>query len=141
MPKGWYIVNKLPFQIKRGDLIAICLHDNDFINLAIDRKYLTQLATSPCPQHGEILFKRVLGVESDHYKVQNNYVYINNTLIPNSKIHFTDHNHLLLPHIESGILSKDQLLVFGATNDSLDSRYFGVMYKSDVIGYVYNFGK
>lgn len=140
MPKGWYIVNTLATSVKRGDLVAICLTNLEMVDMSIKRGYTIQFASSQCPLHAEVLFKRVLGIRSDSYSVKNKMVYINDRKVENSNIQESDHNKRPLPHIVNGVVMSGEVLVFGDSVDSFDSRYFGAIGESGVVGRVYRIG-
>ncbi|WP_139454153.1 signal peptidase I [Campylobacter armoricus] len=80
------------------------------------------------PQKKEILLKKIVAVSGDFVEVNKQGVFINKTLMPNSKIFSFDSkgNPLKFKPFKHR-LKKNELFVMGENIKSYDSRYFGVI--------------
>lgn len=77
--------------------------------------------------------KRVIGVPNDKVSIKNNKVYINDKLLDEPYIISSTNSS----DKDYGILGKDEYFVLGDNReDSADSRRFGFVKKSDIIGKV-----
>ena len=67
--------------------------------------------------------------------------YVNNIKLIDSRIHSLDYDNNYMMHLENGyrkILDKDEYFVFSnVISRSLDSRYFGIINKNNIIGKAY----
>jgi conjugative transfer signal peptidase TraF len=90
-----------------------------------------------CQNGYKILFKKIVGVESDIIEV-NNKVFINGQLIKNSIVQIHISNGISLsPCFGKHILKKDNFFVMSDFNlQSFDSRYFCEINRSDILGVV-----
>ncbi|MBZ7936327.1 signal peptidase I [Campylobacter sp. B0100352/1] len=80
------------------------------------------------PQKKEILLKKIVAVNGDFVEVNNQGVFINKTLMPDSKIFSFDSegNPLEFKPFKYK-LKENELFVMGENIKSYDSRYFGVV--------------
>ncbi len=108
MPRGLY-------QIVKDDNIS----KNDLIIFTI-------------PNKSEQLLKKVVAVENDFVVVNSKGVYVNHTLLPNSKIFNVDSNgNPLTPHLLDQVLKPGEFLALGEHIQSYDGRYFGIINTQD----------
>lgn len=78
------------------------------------------------------LIKRVIGVEGDKVQIKDGGLYLNDKLI--------EHDFYVFPESDNMVytVEKDKLFVLGDNIlDSEDSRYFGTIYKTNMIGKVF----
>ncbi|EAL3652603.1 signal peptidase I [Campylobacter coli] len=80
------------------------------------------------PQKKEILLKKIIAVNGDFVEVNTQGVFINESLLPNSKIFLFDSEGNLLEFKPfKRKLKENELFVMGENIKSYDSRYFGVV--------------
>jgi len=81
------------------------------------------------PEKSEQLLKRVIAAENDHIVVNQDGVFLNSVLIPNSKIfYFDSKGHPLTPKFMDRTLTKNEIFAMGEHIQSYDSRYFGIVH-------------
>ncbi|EAI9929506.1 signal peptidase I [Campylobacter jejuni] len=80
------------------------------------------------PQKKEILLKKIVAINGDFVEVNNKGVFINKTLMPDSKIFSFDSegNPLEFKPFKRK-LKENELFIMGENIRSYDSRYFGVV--------------
>lgn len=88
-----------------------------------------------------LLVKRVIATEGDTIKFENGFVYLNNKLLQEDYLDENVYTNINSEHtlIESNeyLIGKDSYFVMGDNRDeSNDSRYFGSIYKNDILGKV-----
>jgi conjugative transfer signal peptidase TraF len=129
--------------IKRGTYLAI-----PYINLAKGNTYIVclkgksnyltimsklGLPKGECDNGYESLLKRVVATPGDYVAVDNQGVFVNNTLINNSKAEISHNEIMLHPQIGYKQKLKDgEFFVMGDTVRSFDSRYFGPVTSKDI---------
>lgn len=139
LPIGYYMVRDIHFtnirkSIYYGNLVQVCISDNSIARLAIQRKYLRSQKNA-CLNGTEFLLKRIIGLPNDVINIKNRHIYVNNYLIPNSKINLKDSKGNIMPNLlESQIIPQNKVLLLGETLDSFDSRYIGLFDISDIHG-------
>lgn len=86
------------------------------------------MGDSQIPQKKEILLKKIIAVNGDFVEVNTQGVFINENLLPNSKIFsFDSEGNLLEFKPFKRKLKENELFVIGENIKSYDSRYFGVV--------------
>ena len=106
MPLGLYQFSQGNTNIVKNDLIVFNIH-----------------------QTSDQLLKKVVGIENDHVVVNQEGVFLNGTLVANSKIfRFDSKGHPLTPKLLDKILVKNEIFAMGDHIQSYDSRYFGTVY-------------
>jgi conjugative transfer signal peptidase TraF len=122
-PRGWYAVTPVD-HLKVGDLIVVEL-DDDTAALAAERQYL--------PQHVPLL-KRIAAMAGQRVCVNHGDVIIDTFIA--AQVHATDYKGRTLPRwSECRPLATDEIFLLSNTSDaSFDSRYFGPVRLSQVIG-------
>lgn len=137
MRVGAYLYVKQFSRSSKGDVVAACISDTRLRRLALERKYVEHMNSSPCRDKSEVIVKNVIGVAGDIISIHNGYIFINNHMVMNSNIHQVDSHGRYLPHFQESIIPAQQYFLLGETNDSFDSRYFGLISESDILGNVY----
>lgn len=139
MPVGMYIIqmdinhNKL----QHGDLVAVCVPDKLFSQLAISRKYLSRGA---CHYGTAFELKELSGLPGDFYLAEStSLIEINHRVIPNTMQLLEDSTgaRMYSKLNPTGKLIESEYLVFGHTYNSFDSRYYGIVPKQFIIGKAY----
>ncbi len=112
----------------RGDLALVCLPE-DFVTRHQLDEQVTRTVANTC---GGIvpLLKRVVGVPGDRIGINGGGITINHTLLPNTARIISP----TIPMDRRYVLPADQYILAGDTGNSLDSRYFGEIDASWVIG-------
>ncbi len=121
VPIGWYLVAKR--QPNLGDIAVI--RPTEWIEIyASSRDYLPLQAP---------LLKPVRASESSIVCRFGRYVFIDGNMVAKAK--YLDTNHRLLP-VWKGCrtLKSDEVFVLGQHRDSFDSRYFGPVNRTSVLG-------
>ncbi len=133
-PLGLYqIVNDK--NISNGDMVLFCPPSNKYFKKAYMRGYIED---GLCHSGYWELQKKVVGLAGDHIKIDD-YVYINNIKIQNTKIFKLDPqgNDMFFMSDENKnmIVPKGFMFVISDYNElSFDSKYFGVVPISTLIG-------
>ncbi len=125
LPKGLYRISRDITNIKRGDIVVfpIASLDADIQSVIYKREYL--------PKYTKYLMKEVVGVSGDEVILESNRLLLLDKIYEISK---TDKNNRELPKLSSknNIIRENEFLVFGRTNNSFDSRYFGTIRKKQI---------
>lgn len=122
MEKGIYFLLGNKNNLKYGDNVVIEIPDN-IKKLLYERKYLEKKV--------DTLLKKVAAIDGDEVTVIGENLYINNKF--KGKIYRTDPLNRKLPqYLESGKVPVNKILVLGISENSIDSRYFGLINKSSI---------
>ena len=141
MPIGTYLYIKRFSKVELGDKVAACISDDRMRLEAIQRGYISVFKSSPCANSSEVIVKHVVGIPGDLITKESTGIYINGTLINNSKIFAVDGSGRFLPEISNGIVPRNKFVLIGDSVKSFDSRYFGLINESDIIANVYYIGE
>lgn len=84
------------------------------------------------------LFKKICAVSGDSLSVSKDGVFVNGTLIADSKPINHDDLGRSLPHLEVNnfILNSQQVALIGESFNSFDSRYFGIVKRENISGVI-----
>ncbi len=131
--EGLYLAN-FTSKIKKGDIGIICVPSQLYANIAINSGlpisfFTCQYSTTP-------MLKHIVGQHGDSIKVTNNGIVVNGQLMKHSKPVPWLRAYALPVNMSSTAikLSKDEYFVLGETDNSFDSRYFGVLSKEYILG-------
>ena len=131
MPIGIYKIQD-GNNIVAGDFVSVCLPDQ-FAEIGIERGYITH---GNCKNGSSPLIKEVIAVPGDRVAVQNNQIIVNGITFLAPR--FTDDRKgNLISKIKDGDYGITNLYwVYGEHDKtySWDSRYFGGIPKTDIIG-------
>lgn len=133
LPPGFYRVDRgvLP---QKGQLAMFCLEDTEQTRTARSRRYLK---FGFCPGYTMPLVKRVFGVSGDVVSVDES-VFINSEPVPNTNLMKMDAQGRALYPYQGGILTPGEYFLLSDYSPySFDSRYFGPIEKSQLLGVVY----
>jgi conjugative transfer signal peptidase TraF len=125
----WQIV-PLASPLRPGQRVFICLPPNALVEEARERGYLR---SGLCPGGVGPLIKSVVAVGGQEIKVTDRLL-IDGIPLPHSKILTTDGKGRLLQHDRGGIVPAGAVYLHSAFKLSWDSRYFGAVPKSGVLG-------
>lgn len=122
VPKGFYWqLDKTPH---KEEYVIFCPMQTHTFKLGKERGYIRAGA---CEGGYEYMFKRVAAMSGDTITINNEGVWINGKLWPNSKPRSTDKYNRPLTKFErsSFTLGGSEILLMGETLKSFDGRYFG----------------
>lgn len=131
MPIGLY--KKLPHTaFSTGDIIASCL-SGDIAKIGRKNKYLTR---GTCPASSAPVLKKVIAVPNDTVTVTNNAIIVNGKSYPAPRRTLDRLGRVIPTFVKIGTYKAKGFWLYGAhrPNHSWDSRYFGEVPASDVIG-------
>ncbi len=135
MKKGYYL-KVFYTSLNIGDNVLICIKDE--IQQKTMHDFGLPYIKNQCKQNFPYLLKRIFAKENDVIQVSKMGIWINGKLISNTLILNNYRNHKLYSLLHFGFykLKKSEFLVLGITSHSYDSRYFGVIKKSQIYGKV-----
>lgn len=129
IPTGFYKKSSITLPLKRNELVALCI-DEEYSKLAQEREYI---GYGTCPGNSSQFLKRIVGVEGDKVIINALGVFINGKFVDNSHVFLKDDKNREMPTQNiNRVLNMDEYVVMGETNDSFDSRYFGVVQTEQV---------
>lgn len=131
LPRGLYRVTE--GQAHRGAIVTVCLRPR-WAALGRERGYVGR---GTCPGRTRPLGKPVVAVAGDTVELTRAAITVNGRPLPNSATYPTDRRGRPLPHHPWGryILQAGELWLFSHYHPrSFDSRYFGPVHDSEVIG-------
>lgn len=122
-PYRWFVIDTFDRRIQRNQLIA----------------FRATEAMVPYFQPEQTVIKRVVGVPGDRVSVTAQGTTINGVLQPESAPALAQNLGLSQAHwgVDALSIPLGHLWVMGATGDSFDARYWGVLPQSQVIGRAY----
>lgn len=111
------------------------IHKNDIVYFEIPKEKRFSLIQKIAKPYNH-LFKKIVAMENDTIEIKDGFVYLNSKKIPYSKIkpgmlpYFKN-----APNIDTPIkytLKENELFLLGNTLDSIDSRYFGIVSRTQI---------
>jgi len=127
MPIGLWMVTAASPSPSRGDIVAVCLPDNDPAREAFRRGYI---GAGSCPGSAEPLVKPVAAIGGDMVAVSAAGIAVNGTPISNTASLSRDEAGRPLQRVPAGLYrvpSGELWLLSGHDPRSFDSRYFGAV--------------
>lgn len=120
---------------KRGDYVSICHADNEFLTIAKEREYLE--FSVRCKGSIQPLVKPIVALAGDVVEVDE-VVRVNGIDLPNSKPKKSDAKGLPLPVAKKRevVAESDVWLLSSFNENSWDSRYYGSIPKTNILGVV-----
>jgi conjugative transfer signal peptidase TraF len=134
LPMGLWRIETPGGAIERGDIVSICPPDTDVFRVARTRGYVPY---GRCPGGYEPLLKPVAAIAGDIVTVTPGRLLVNDEALPNSVALAADSAGRPLPRYAAGIFTVPEgelWLVSSFNGASFDSRYFGAVPASLVIG-------
>lgn len=123
MPEGIYRTSKIKEELQKGDVITLEVPRN-VKEILYQRKYLGR--------HTKKLIKTIGGVTGDRVEVKENKVYINSKYV--GKISTVDpQGRKLTSDLKTGVIPTNKIFVSGITENSYDSKYFGLISEEIVL--------
>lgn len=122
-PVGYYFV------VNTGYIVV-----NGIYTVVLSPEYMIKLKKLGYRANSGTLLKQVVAQPSDTIDVTESGVLVNNKLIPNSKL-IKNSNDIGLEAMPVGyhrLLQDGEFWVMGNTPHSVDSRYFGIVYKNQI---------
>lgn len=131
LPIGIYLIEHDKTAPAKGDMVLSCI-PSLYANLAFERGYLT---SGKCHNKIAPVGKYVAAITGDSVETTPEGIYINKKLIPNSKAQITDPNRRkMFTQNINRTLRKNEILLLNEKKNSFDSRYFGIVDTSFLIG-------
>jgi len=130
IPIGVY--REIHAPVERGGYVMFCPPLHNLFDVAKARGYI---GAGVCPGRYGYMMKRVLAIGGDIVSVDDNGVWVNGRLLPNSRPVQTDSAGRELPYlrINRHVLGSDELLLMSDVSEtSFDARYFGPVQRSQV---------
>lgn len=129
-PLGLWRIVPLDQQVRAGDLVFICPPATEPMRLARERGYLRG---GSCPSGYAPLIKTVVGIEGQRADVGHE-VRINGKPIPQSDLVGRDGKGRSLSGARAGVIPAGTVFLHSGFAGSFDSRYFGPMPTSGILG-------
>ncbi|WP_426127963.1 conjugative transfer signal peptidase TraF [Pararhizobium sp. PWRC1-1] len=129
-PLGLWRIQPLTRGVRVGDRVFICPPDNDVFRSAKARGYLRD---GLCPGGSGPLIKTVAAAAGQRVEI-NGSVKINNILLPHSLTVTRDGQGRPLTEFAGGVIPRGLLFLHSGFIGSYDSRYFGPIPQSGVLG-------
>jgi conjugative transfer signal peptidase TraF len=118
----------------RGDIVAVCPHKSDAIDLALSRGYI---APGSCPAGYGQLMKSVTAIGGDIVTITAEGITVNDQFIVNSQPKLVDpaNRHLPVFRVHHHKLPAGEFLLLNTHHPySYDGRYFGFVELSEIEG-------
>jgi conjugative transfer signal peptidase TraF len=133
IPLGLYWLTDRP--IEKGEYVIFCPPKNDVFDEAKRRGYFK---AGFCPGEYRYLMKKVLAVKHDKVSVTDEGVHVNGELLPFSAPLKADSAGRALPLLraEYELAETELLLMTDVSQKSFDSRYFGPIQRSQILGVI-----
>lgn len=131
--KGFYLLNlsKRKFYTI-GELAIICVPDKSLSEIALQRGYLGR---GQCPYGTTYEVKHIAGVYPMYLQVNNHIIVVNKHKI---RILYQDNKgRALMSKLKTTIIPPNYYFVVGKTNNSFDSRYYGLVPAEFIKGIAY----
>jgi len=129
-PLGLWRIQPVAREVRVGDRVFICPPDNDVFRSAKERGYLR---VGLCPGGFGPLIKTVVATAGQRVEI-NETVTIDERLLPHSQIANLDGQHRRLSRFAGGAIPPGFLFLHSDFVGSYDSRYFGPLPQSGVLG-------
>ena len=131
LPTGIYLIKNDENPPQKGDLVLSCI-PSLYATLAFERGYLT---SGKCPNKIAPVGKYVAAVAGDNVESTPEGIYINKRLIKNSQAQVKDaQGREMFRQDINRTLKENEILLLNEKENSFDSRYFGVVDTSFLIG-------
>lgn len=120
MPTGLYQIAGEAMTVQHGDFVQLCLAPH-WSTYARNRGYID---AGSCPDGSSPLLKQVAGLEGDYIIMDAEGLRLNNECL---SLNTRDSKGRVLPATLSGSIPAGMAFVRGLSQDSFDSRYFGLV--------------
>lgn len=122
-------------EIGKGEYVILCPPKSSLFDEAKRRGYIR---AGFCPGDYEYLMKRILAAKTDWVRFTDEGVYVNDELLPFSRPFDADSAGRALPVIRTDYRLGDSelLLMTDISPTSFDSRYFGLINRSQIVGVI-----
>lgn len=112
--------------VSRGQYVTFCPPDTEVFQMARERGYIS---IGFCPNNYSGLIKFVAGVPGDIYRFNEDGLYINGSMVPNTQpIEQDNMGNKLFALNKQGRLEQGEYILMGnAVANSFDARYYGIV--------------
>jgi conjugative transfer signal peptidase TraF len=114
---------------KVGDLVVVCVPDQELANIAINRKYLS---SGRCPYKTAYEIKQIAATHPTNLYIQYNQIQYNQLYV--NILNKDNANLPLKSNLTIKKIPRDYYFVLGQSINSFDSRYYGLVPKSFIYG-------
>jgi conjugative transfer signal peptidase TraF len=129
-PLGIWRIVALERPVQRGDRVFVCPPVSSVILEALRRGYLHE---GLCPGGMAPLIKTVMAM-SGQFVAISRFVYIDGELLPHSMLVAVDSRGRSLPPYRGGLIPPDSVYLHSDFPGSFDSRYFGPLPTTSILG-------
>lgn len=129
-PIGLWRIGALDRPVTVGDLVFICPPDTTAFALGLERGYVRH---GLCPGWLSPLIKTVVALAGQHVEVDD-VVRIEGWELPHSDVRRSDSEGRVLPSYPGGLVPAGHLFLHSSFAGSYDSRYFGPIPASGILG-------
>lgn len=137
VPLGLWRIETPDRPLRRGDIVSVCPPDTLLFRTAFERGYLSR---GRCPSGLQPLLKPIAALSGDRVSISAGGVSVNGVLLKNSRALDHDRKSRSMPRVPYGqtIVGPGEVWLMSASNAAgFDSRYFGQMPVSTIIGIAY----
>ncbi|MBP9741781.1 MAG: conjugative transfer signal peptidase TraF [Burkholderiales bacterium] len=131
--KGFYLLDVRKRNYYRmGDLVIVCIPDKNLANIALERGYLSK---GQCSYGTAYEVKHIAALFPMMVEINQHTIAINNHKI---RILYRDNKGIpLMSKLKIGVIPENYYFVLGKTNNSFDSRYYGLVPVEFIKGVAY----
>ena len=129
-PLGIWRIEPLERPVAVGDLVLVCPPKTQVIAMGRERGYLR---SGSCPGGHAPLIKTIAAVAGQHADIQN-HVTVDGIALPGSSPAGVDGRGRTMPLYQGGRVPSGEVFLFSSAAGSFDSRYFGPVPGSSILG-------
>lgn len=129
-PLGLWRIEAQAREYRAGDVVFICPPGDETFDLALERGYLPR---GLCPGGAGPLIKEIVAVAEQVVTIGESVI-IDGAMLPDSTVRRIDSEGRALPQATGGLVPAGHVFLHSAFLGSFDSRYFGPVPASGILG-------